>query len=549
VTPTAVDLTRDPAKALSRGGVSELLDAAALWAPNRRALDFAGRKWSYREVHDLVDRAAASLERLGVGRGDRVGLCLPNSPDYAVAFFAVLRIGAIVVQCNPLYTARELEHILADSGARVLIVSDLETQIAATLEVQRRQPSLTVLCCPMPVSPPRTAPSIPSEWARFADLPVAPPDRIYPPTDPGDAAVLQYTGGTTGAPKGAILTHGNLTANCEQIRLHLRLEQDTQHCALAVLPLFHVFALTTVLLLSVRVAAEIVLLPRFELNSLLPTIARTRPTLLSAVPTIYGAINGAAADHLPDFSSLLACISGGAPLPFDVREAFEKRTGARLVEGYGLTEASPVVTCNPIDRPPRDHSAGVALPGARIEIRALDDPLREAAVGETGEVCVRGPQVMKGYWRRDEETARVLQDGLLRTGDVGYLDEDGYLFLVDRIKDVILCGGYNVYPRVIEDALYEHPAVAEAIALGMPDAYRGETPHAYVALRTGMTVTPEALRVHLAERLSKIEMPAVIEVRPSLPRTAVGKLSRKDLRAAIEEGRSAAGPPPSVTAP
>lgn len=522
----------DAPRTVLEAGLPALLDAAARRAPGRPALDLSGRKWSYRELHALVDRAAAGLLRLGIAPGDRVGLCLPNSPHYVVAFFAALRVGAIVVQYSPLYTARELEHIAADSDTRLLFVSDLEPQIAATQALQQRRPTLAVICCPLAAD---TRPDLPSAWTGFADLVAPVPTSSFPSPRADAPAVLQYTGGTTGVPKAAVLTHANLLANCEQIRRHLQVDAQTEHCTVAVLPLFHVFALTTVLLLSIRLAAEIILLPRFELTGLLDAIQRTRPTLFSAVPTIYGAINSAPIESLPDFSGMRACVSGGAPLPFDVREAFERRTGARLVEGYGLSEASPVVACNPIDRPPRDRSAGIALPGTQIEICAIDNQACQLAIGETGEVCVRGPQVMQGYWRQPAETARVLRNGLLRTGDVGYLDADGHLYLVDRIKDVILCGGYNVYPRAIEEALYEHPDVAEAIALGMPDPYRGETPHAFVALHPGGRVTTEALRAHLAERLSKIEMPSVIAIRDRLPRTAVGKLSRKDLRALLAE--------------
>ncbi|MET4896598.1 long-chain fatty acid--CoA ligase [Sphingomonadaceae bacterium jetA1] len=511
-------------------GLSDLLDAAVRRAGDRAALDLAGHVWTYRELGDLVAQASDGLRRMGVGPGSRVGLCLPNSPWYVIGFFAALRLSAIVVQFNPLYTAREIVQIARDSGTDTLFVSDLSMQVATMAEVRRQRPGLAIIGCPLDVA---SAGAMPSDWRDFGALIAEASTCPAVPVTADMPAVLQYTGGTTGVPKGAVLTHGNLLANCEQIRLHLHLEPDADHRTVAVLPLFHVFALTTVLLLSVRLAAQIVLLPRFDVDGLLRTIARTRPTLLSAVPTIYGAVNGVAVEQLPDFSTMAACISGGAPLPFDVREAFERRTGTRLVEGYGLTEASPVVACNPVDAPPCDHSAGIALPGTRIEIHATDEARGPLGPGEIGEVCVRGPQVMRGYWQQPEETARVLQDGLLRTGDVGYLDAEGHLFLVDRIKDVILCSGYNVYPRMIEEALYEHPAVAEAIALGLPDAYRGESPHAFVALRPGAEASVAGLRAHLAERLNKIEMPVTIEIRAALPRTAVGKLSRKDLRETV----------------
>ena len=286
---------------------------------------------------------------------------------------------------------------------------------------------------------------------------------------PDDLAVLQYTGGTTGLPKGAMLSHANLAANSQQMLVHIDHDMETPERTLGVLPMFHVFALTTVLNFSFEIGSEIILLPRFELKQVMDTIRRTRPTILFGVPTIWVAINNHVAPaDAPDLSGLTACISGGAPLPLEVREAFEKLTGAIVTEGYGLTEASPIITCNPAQGVVKDNSCGTPVRGTVIEIRDLSDPHRALATGERGEVCVRGPQVMKGYWGRPDDTAAVFIDGLLRTGDVGYMDADNYLFLVDRIKDVILCSGYNVYPRIIEDALYDHPDVTEAVVIAVP---------------------------------------------------------------------------------
>jgi long-chain acyl-CoA synthetase len=306
---------------------------------------------------------------------------------------------------------------------------------------------------------------------------------------------------------------------------------------LVVLPLFHVFALTAAMTLPVMIGAELVLLPRFQLKQVLQTIRRRRPTVVNGVPTIFNAINGAADPERVDLSAVRFCVSGGAPLPGEVRERFERLTGCPLLEGYGLTETSPVVCLNPPDAV-RQGSVGPPVPGTHVEIRDPADPHRLLGVDERGEVCVRGPQVMAGYWQRPDETAAVMIDGALRTGDIGYRDADGYIYLVDRIKDVILCGGYNVYPRVLEDALYEHPAVAEATVIGVPDAYRGQAPKAFVVLRAGATATPEELRTFLAAYVSKIEMPREIEIRTSLPKTMVGKLSKKELVA--EELRAAA---------
>jgi long-chain acyl-CoA synthetase len=299
--------------------------------------------------------------------------------------------------------------------------------------------------------------------------------------------------------------------------------------------MFHVFALTTVLNFSVEIGAEMVLLPRFNMAQMLATMKRKPPTQFFGVPTIYGAMNELPKQQIPDLSRVRACISGGAPLPLEVRESFEKRTGARVVEGYGLSESAPIIACNPLDGLVKNDSCGPRFPGTILEIRDPAEPHDILPTGERGEVCARGPQIMKGYWRKPAETEAVFVDGALRTGDIGYLDADGYLFLVDRIKDVILCGGYNVYPRMIEDAAYQHPAIKEAIAIAIPDGYRGQSPKLFVALHEGMDLTIPDLKQFLEERLSKIEVPREYEIRESLPKTLIGKLSKKEL---VEEERA-----------
>jgi long-chain acyl-CoA synthetase len=332
-----------------------------------------------------------------------------------------------------------------------------------------------------------------------------------------------------------MLTHANLTTNAEAEIVHVGGEGAEQERIVGVLPLFHVFALTSVLNFGIRIGGELILLPRFELDQLLKTIARTRPTFFPAVPTIYGAINAVAEQKGLDFSYMRACVSGGAPLPAEVRTRFETLTGAKVVEGYGLSEASPIIACNPLNGVNKAGSAGIAFPGTTIEIRDMDDLHRILPAGERGEICARGPQVMKGYWNRPDATEKVFVDGSLRTGDIGYLDEDGYLFLVDRQKDLILAGGYNVYPRTIEEALYEHPAVHEAICIGVDDEYRGQAPKAFVTLKEGQQATPQELRDFLKDKLSKIEMPKEVEIRDQLPKTLIGKLSKKEL---VEEERA-----------
>lgn len=531
--------------------LTELLDRAVERHGDWTAIDFLGRTWSYAEIGRLVDHAARGLQDQGLKPGDRFGLCLPNTPYFVILYFAVLRVGGIVVNFNPLYTEHELEHQVRDSGATMMAVPDLRAIHGKVAAIAESTGIERIIVCPMGDVLPRLQ-SLGFRFLKRADHAQVPHDARHVhwqklianhghparvAQTPDDVAVLQYTGGTTGVPKGAMLTHANLAANSAQMLIHVGCERLGQEKTIGVLPMFHVFALTTVLNFSVEIAAEMILLPRFDLKQLLATVRRTRPTQFFAVPTIYVAINNVAEKDLPDFSTLRCCISGGAPLPLEVREAFEARTGSRVVEGYGLSEASPILTCNPILGLVKDNGAGPAFPGTIIEIR---DPETDALMpqGERGEVCGRGPQVMKGYWGRPEETAACFVDGALRTGDIGYLDEDGYLFLVDRIKDLILCGGYNVYPRAIEDAAYHHPAIKEAIAIGIPDQYRGQAPKLFVTLQEGMSASVEEICAFLAERLNKIELPKEVEIREALPKTLIGKLSRKELVA--EEAAKAA---------
>ncbi len=532
--------------------LTDLLDHAVEAHGAWPAIDFMGRKWTYAEVGELSRRAARGLQDLGVKRGTRVGLCLPNTPYYVVCYFAILRIGGIVVNFNPLYTEREMEHLVDDSGAEFIVASDLALSLPKIEPLVGKGALRRVIVCPIADALPKLKgrayrllkrKDIAHEphdlrFLRFADLIARDADPDPVERAPSDLAVLQYTGGTTGVPKGAMLSHANLAANSAQMIAHVGHMPEQQERTLGVLPLFHVFALTTVLNYSVDTAAEMILLPRFEMKSFLATAKRTKPTQFFGVPTLYTALNNQQLHG--EFDQVRVCISGGAPLPLEVRQKFEQRTGVRVVEGYGLSEASPIIACNPLEGDVKDNSCGPAFPGTALEIRDPDNPHRIMPQGERGEVCARGPQVMSGYWNRPEESEKTFIYGALRTGDVGYLDEDGYLFLVDRIKDMILCGGYNVYPRTIEDALYEHPQVHEAIVIGVPDAYRGQAPKAFVALHPGDVLGEEALMAFLKERLNKIEMPSSIEFRDSLPKTLVGKLSKKEL-VEEENARRAAG--------
>lgn len=523
--------------------LTDLLDRAVADFPDRPAIDFLGRGWRYREVGELVRRAARGLQDMGLKPGDRFGLCLPNTPYFVILYFAVLRIGGVVVNFNPLYTERELEHQIRDSGTRMMAVPDVRIIHDKVQAIGAKAGLEKIILCGMAdILPPvkswgfrllkrkdHARPQDPAFHASFRELTARDADPDPVERHPHDLAVLQYTGGTTGVPKGAMLTHANLAANSEQMLIHVGGVRPEQERTLGVLPLFHVFALTTVLNFSVEIAAEMVLLPQFQMDEVLKTMKRKPPTQFFGVPTIYIALNGLPDDKVPDLSAVRACISGGAPLPLDVRERFEQRTGARVVEGYGLSETAPIIACNPIRGLIKENSCGQRFPATVLEIRDPTDPMRLMPLGERGEVCARGPQVMAGYWQRPDATADTFVDGAIRTGDIGYLDEDGYLFLVDRIKDVILCGGYNVYPRIIEEAAYQHPAIKEAIAIGIPHPYRGQEPKLFVALRDEQLVTPEEIRLFLKERLNKIEIPKEVEIRDSLPKTLVGKLSKKEL--------------------
>ncbi len=522
-----------------------MLDRAVEQFRDNPYLNFMGRVWTYGEVGALVDRATRGFQKLGVTKGVRVGLCLPNTPYYTICYFAILKAGGTVVNFNPLYVEREIAYQVNDSGTRIMVTLNL-AQIYPKVAAQLDSTCLErIVVCPMEAILPGVKSvlfkalkrseiaSVPSDLQNctfdqlISDATPAQPVAIEATED---IAVLQYTGGTTGVPKGAMLTHANLSANSDQLRRWFWQAEEGREGILAVLPFFHVFAMTVVQNLGTRLGAQLILLPRFELEPFLKTITKTKPTLLAAVPTIYGAVNGADLSKY-DLKSLKYCISGGAPLPVEIKHRFEELTGCHLVEGYGLSEASPVTHCNPIGGTNKEGSIGVPMPGTKAVLRSLEHPDREVPEGERGEVCVTGPQVMKGYWNKPDDTHRALDHGVLHTGDVGTIDDDGFFFLVDRIKDVILAGGYNVYPRMIEEAIYLHPAVAEVICIGIPDAYRGQTPKCFVRLRDDADpdVTGDRIKDFLKDKLSRIEMPSAIELRDELPKTMVGKLSKKEL--------------------
>ncbi len=530
--------------------LTALLDEAVARFPDRPCAEFLGRRFSYRQIGELADRFAGGLAAAGIRPGDRVALLLPNCPWFIVAFFGILKSGAAVVNLNPLYTDRELAHQVADSGAAAIVTLDLAALYGKASKLLESGPERRLIVATLseqlprakglvfPLLKRREIARVPRDarHLRFADL-LKSPVPAPVPLAPSDLAVLQYTGGTTGVPKAAMLTHGALYANTQQSRMWFTGTTPGRERMMAVLPFFHVFAMTVVMNLSIAVAAEMVILPRFELAALMRAIDRHKPTFFPAVPTIYTAINNHPERDRYDLSSIRMCVSGGAPLPVEVKETFERVTGCSLVEGYGLTEASPVVACNPLAGLNKTGAVGLPLPGTTVEIVSLEDGVTVLPTGEIGEICVRGPQLMAGYWNRPAETAAVLRNGRLHTGDIGRIDEDGYVFVVDRIKDVIIASGFKVYPRDVEEQIYQHPGIAECIVAGVPDAYRGQSVKAYVVRRAGSTVAEEELRDFLRDRLSPIAMPRQFEFRETLPRTMIGKLSRKDVLAEEEARR------------
>jgi acyl-CoA synthetase (AMP-forming)/AMP-acid ligase II/alkylation response protein AidB-like acyl-CoA dehydrogenase len=533
-----------------------LLDEAVRLHGDSVALEYYGATLTYAQLDMLATRFARALARLGVERGDRVSICLPNVPQFPIAFYGTLRAGAVAVPTNPLYTERELEHQLADSGAKIAITLD---QLYPTLAaVRQRTPVEHVILTDPADYLPRVLgalfrlreslaargkasaePRLPRQGRdihQFKALLNAPrghqtgepADRVAPAA-PDDVAVLQYTGGTTGLAKGAMLTHRNLLTNALQTWAWSEQSAAEPHISLCVAPFFHVYGLTVGMNLSIIAGARMVLLPRFTVNDTLKAIARYKPDLFPGVPTMYLALAREAEQRKADLRSVKVCISGSAPLPLEVQRRFEAVSPARVVEGYGLTEASPVTHCNPVFGDRRIGTIGLPLPNTES---AIIDPQTWAFLppGGHGEIVVRGPQVMAGYWNRPDETEQVLRDGWLRTGDLGYMNDDGYFTVEDRAKDLIIAGGFNVFPREVDEVLYTHPKVLEAAAVGVPDEYRGETVRAYIVVKPGEQVTAAELDAYCKAHLAAYKVPKQYEFREALPKTLVGKVLRRTLR-------------------
>ncbi len=538
----AIDIEEKPVYAL-------LDEAVAKW-PDNKAVDFMDKKLTYRELDTLVKRAAKGFQKLGVKKGVHVGLYLPNCPQFIVCFYGILKAGGTVVNYSPLDAERELVHKIEDSQTDFMVTLDLEVlypNIASLLGKTRLKKLIVgnlkeVLPFPKnflyPIVKSKEISKIPNDDQHMSYKDLLANDGNFDPVpvnNPDERiAVLQYTGGTTGLPKGAMLSHRNLIAACQQLKAMQSGDDavliDGEEKVLAVLPLFHIYALTVNMNFGIACGAELILHPKFELDDVMKDLDKKKPTMMPGVPTMYMAIANHPDVANYDLKSLKFCASGGAPLPVEVQNQFQKVTGCRLLEGWGMTETSPSGTSTPMTEKRVAGSAGVPVPGTEIRIFNVDDRSKAMPTGEIGEIGIKGPNVMKGYWNKPEATAEAFSGDFFMTGDTGFLDEDGYMHIVDRTKDMITSGGFNVYPRIIEEQIFEHPSVEEVTVVGIPDDYRGEAAKAFVKLRDGTSeFSLDDLREYLKDKLGKHELPAAVEFRPELPKTLVGKLSKKEL--------------------
>ncbi len=503
--------------------------------PDLVALVFFSNEITYRELNEKIKLTAAALESLGVKKGDRVALMLPNCPQYVYAFYACMQLGAVVVQVNPLYTPDELEYILNDSGAEVFIGAD--AVFASFHAVRKKVPVKHVIVSRLLWN------EVEGNNISF-DIMLQQHEPLQEEADidpKEDLAVFQYTGGTTGFPKAAMLTHYNLTCNVIQTKEWLSGWVDEkfkdgikQYYGVSILPFFHSYGMTCAMNTGLTLPAGQILLPRFDIEAMLDLIKKYQPLLLPAVPTVYIAIaNHQNIEHYK-VDAIEICNCGAAPMPLEAMARFEERTGSKILEGYGLSEASPVTHCNPLMGERKPGSIGIPYPGTECKLVDIETGENEVPAGEAGELIVKGPQVMKGYWNRPDDTAETLRDGWLYTGDIAQMDEEGFFFLVDRKKDLVISGGFNIYPREIDEVLFEHPKIAEAVSVGLPDDYYGEIIKAYVVLHEEETATEEEIIEYCKEKLAKFKVPRIVEFRDELPKSAIGKVLRRSL---LEEER------------
>lgn len=532
--------------------LAAFLVASAERFPDRTALRFMGKTITYAELLGSAYRFAGVLGKLGIRRGERVAIMLPNCPQLVVAYFGTLLAGGVVVMTNPLYVQREISHQLKDSGAAVILTLDL--LFRRVRDAAQELPDLQMIVTSIKDGLP-----FPKSWLypfkarregldrqvsygprihRYARLlRDMPPLPIHAEVDAErELALLQYTGGTTGISKGVMLTHANLVANTIQTSLWFYKSEPGKERYLAALPFFHVFGLTVLMNQAIMLGGELILVPRFEAGDILRIIDRQKPTVFPGAPTMYIALINHPKVREYDLSSINVCISGAAPLPHEVQERFEAITGGRLIEGYGLTEASPVTHANNIWEYRKKGSIGLPFTDTFAKI-VHPETGEDLPIGSTGELAIKGPQVMKGYWNRPEETERALRDGWLRTGDMARMDEEGFFYIMDRMKDMIIAGGYNIFPREIEEVLFEHPEIEEAAALGVPDPYRGETVKVYAVLKPGSKLTESELKDWCKERLAAYKVPRIYAFRDSLPKTMAGKVLRRKLLEEEAAGR------------
>jgi len=512
----------------------QVLQIATSLYGDRPATAFLGAQLTFREVKSRVDRLATALLRLGITKGDRVGIMLPNCPQYLISFFAIVRLGAIVTNINPLYTLREVDLVAQDAGIRAIIT--LNQLAPLVLDVQPGSAIESVITTSLQEysAQPEDAPDSPEGTLSLTEIinEVTEPEYPRVEIDPAeDIAVLQYTGGTTGVPKGAMLTHLNLYANSLQAGIWAEgMSQKGNERYLMAIPYFHIYGQTVGMLIGAWNGAMQIMIPKFDVNLLLAAIRQYQPTFFPGVPTLYIALLNHPDARRSGLDRVRRFNSGSAPLPVEVLEQFEALSGGMLYEGYGLSEASPVTHSTPTMAKRKPGSVGLPIPSTECKIVDVESGTVEVPVGEDGELCIRGPQVMKGYWNKPEETADALRDGWLYTGDVARMDEDGFFYIVQRKKDLIIVSGFNVYPNEVEDVIFTHPGVVEAAVIGVPDAYRGEAVKAFVVAKPGVSVTPEELIEYCRERLAKYKLPTHVVFVTALPKSAVGKVLRRELR-------------------
>ena len=532
--------------------LQQLLEKTARRFPDRTAIIFPGvlgdsYRITFQQLNEQVNRLANALTSLGVKKGDRVTLLMPNCPQFVISYYAVLKVGGIVVATNPLYSPREMEHQFKDCGTETIILLSLFYRTVAELKDKTGLKNLIVTNIKEYLPPvTRTLFTLLREKKEGHRVDISGIPNIYSfqdllhkfgDTSPNvevstdDIAMLQYTGGTTGLSKGAVALHRNVVANVCQMRsweTPLGLNEGKE-VIMGVMPLFHVYGMVTVMLFAVATGSTMVLLPRWDTTQVLKAIARYKPAFFPGVPTMYVAINNHPEVKKYDLRSIESCSSGAAPLPLEVQQKFEELTGGKLLEGYGLSEAPVVVTSNPLMGVRKTGGIGVPFPDVEAKLMDAETGDKEMPLGEVGELVIRGPQVMKGYWNRPEETEKVLRNGWLYTGDMAKMDEDGYIFIVDRKKDMIIAGGFNIYPREIEEVLFEHPKIQEAVCYGLPHEYRGQTVKVCIVLKEGESCTPEEITEFCQSRLAKYKMPKHIEFRESLPKSLIGKVLRRVL--------------------